>query len=168
MANQHTVPIAVPIDLNTAMVIPERERISDSMYMCFSLRKTVQFLSAVDIFFGLLYSIGNPWFIFPAFIGIIGYIGANKYNSCYTLSYLVYTIVDWILKLGLYIYLVSDPIHPYNASAFSWIIVILSTLIGIWISKIVFQFWRSLRNLSLFELQTLKETKNIKYRMVYW
>ncbi len=33
MANQHTVPIAVPIDLNTAMVIPERERISDAMYM---------------------------------------------------------------------------------------------------------------------------------------
>ena len=56
MANQHTVPIAVPIDLNTAMVIPERERISDSMYMCFSLRKTVQFLSAVDIFFGLAWS----------------------------------------------------------------------------------------------------------------
>ena len=74
MTSHQAVPVAVPIDYNTAMMVPEQNtEITEQMIECFSLRKTVKFLSAVDIFFGLLYSINNAWFIFPAFLGIVGY-----------------------------------------------------------------------------------------------
>jgi hypothetical protein len=171
MANHHAVPVAVPIDYNTAMMVPQSEpEITDKMLECFSLRKTVKFLSAVDIFFGLLYSINNPWFIFPTFISLIGYYGAKKYNHAFILSYFLYITLDWIVKLGLYIYIATNPVENsrYSTSAFSWTVVVISTLIDIWISKIVFKFWRCLRNMPVLELQNLREMNNIKYRIVYW
>ncbi len=170
MTSHQSVPVAVPLDYNTAMMVPEQNtEITEQMIECFSLRKTVKFLSAVDIFFGLLYSFNNVWFIFPAFLSLVGYYGAKKYNASFILSYFLYITMDWILKLGLFIYLATDPTNQrYNASGFTWTIVIISTLIDIWISKIVFKFWRSLRNLPIFDLQRLKDMEDIKYKIVYW
>ena len=114
-------------------------------------------------------SFNNVWFIFPAFLSLVGYYGAKKYNASFILSYFLYITMDWILKLGLFVYLATDPTNQrYNSSGFTWTIVIISTLIDIWISKIVFKFWRSLRNLPIFDLQRLKDMEDIKYKIVYW
>ena len=77
--------------------------VSTDQIQCYSLRKTVMFLCGIDIFFGLLYSFYNPYFIIPTFIAGIGYVGAKKYNSCIVLTYLIYITLDWMAKLGIYI-----------------------------------------------------------------
>ena len=145
--------------------------VSEDQIKCYSLRKTVMFLCGIDIFFGLLYSFYNPYFIIPTFIAGIGYVGAKKYNSCIVLTYLIYITLDWMAKLGIYISnaIVQDPstVDP-AARTWWWIFIIVSTLVDIWISKIVWKYWRCLREMSVLELAELKTRQLQKYYYVYW
>jgi len=160
----------LPRDANYAPVFGNSE-VSTDQIQCYSLRKTVMFLCGIDIFFGLLYSFYNPYFIIPTFIAGIGYVGTKKYNSCIVLTYLIYITLDWMTKLGIYI---SNAImqHPDTldpaARTWWWIFIIISTLVDIWISKIVWKYWRCLRDMSVLELTELK-TRNLgQYYYVYW
>jgi len=49
-----------------------------------------------------------------------------------------------------------------------WIFIIISTLVDIWISKIVWKYWRCLRDISVLELAELKTRQLKKYYYVYW
>ena len=61
--------------------------ISPLQVQCYSLRKTVTILCGIDIFFSLLYSIYNPYFIISTLIACFGFYGAKNYNSCMIFSY---------------------------------------------------------------------------------
>ena len=171
MTDHIATPNDNPMNYNTAVIFSQNDtEITEKMIECFSLRETVKILSAIDIFFGLVYSISNIWFIIPALIGFLGYFGAKNYNQTYVLSYFIYITLDWVIKLWLYIYVTSDPSlnNKYNISTLSLSFAIIMTLVDIWISKIVFKFWRCLRNMSVIELQSLKGINNMQYRIVYW
>ena len=145
--------------------------VSEDQIKCYSLRKTVMFLCGIDIFFGLLYSFYNAFFLIPTCLAIGGFYGAKNYNSCVVMSYLIYITLDWMAKLGIYISnaIVQDPstVDP-AARTWWWIFIIVSTLVDIWISKIVWKYWRCLRDMSVLELAELKNRQLKKYYYVYW
>jgi len=146
-------------------------QISDDQVECYSLRKTVMLLCGIDIFFGLLYAFYNPYFIIPTLLASVGFYGARNYNSSIVFCYFIYITLDWLAKLSIYIANVvnHDPntVSP-GSTALLWVFIIVSTLIDIWISKIVYKYWRSLKEISIFELADLKERQIRKYHYIYW
>jgi len=100
-----------------------------------------------------------------------GYYGAKYYNSCAILTYLIFITLDWMTKLSLYIAdAVSKDPSSVNVSTETWwwIFIIISTVIDIWISKIVYKYWRSLKTIPVLEITELKELTNVRYHFVYW
>ena len=143
---------------------------SDDMLKCFSLRHTVKWLALIDFIFSLLFGTINPYFLIPILIAAIGYYGAKHYNKCIVLLYLAYITVSWITKLGLFIYyykkLTSD-----SAAERAWglCLVTLTTVVDIWISKLVYKFWRCMANMDTLELHALKDMGSPEgVRFVVW
>ncbi len=160
--------IPLPVQPNYTTAFRSRE-ISNDQIECYSLRKTVMILAGIDIFFSILYSIYNPYFIVTALLALTGYYGAKKYNACIVFSYFVYITLDWLTKLSIYIFdATRDDPGTTGGAAVMWVFIIVSTLVNMWISKIVYKFWRSLRNISILELVELKEIELRKYYYVYW
>ena len=159
---------AIPITPNYTTTFGAQE-ISNDQIECYSLRKTVMILTGIDIFFSILYSIYNPYFFITTLLAVTGYYGAKNYNACVVFSYFVYITLDWLAKLSVYI---IDATHEdpgtTGGAAVMWIFIIVSTLINMWISKIVYKFWRSLRTISILELAELKERELRRYHYVYW
>ena len=168
MSTHTEVPIAIPQTPYTPAYPLTAPTLSPLMIECFNLRRTVKMLCAIDMFFSIIYSFYNPYFIISVLLAYMGYYGADKYKSGLTLGYFIYITADWMLKIVLYAYSLSQNQVDPQASAGWWIFIIFSTLINIWISKIVFKFWRSLRNIPVLELATLKSAQPVEYHYVYW
>ena len=131
---------------------------SADMMKCFSLRHTVKWLALIDFIFSLLFGTVNPYFLIPVLIAAIGYYGAKNYNKCIVLFYFAYITVSWITKLGGFIYY-YEKLTSGSAAERAWAlcIVTLTTIVDIWISKIVYKFWRCLTSMDLLELHALRD-----------
>tara|TARA_B110000003_G_scaffold11884_1_gene11976 strand:- start:553 stop:750 length:198 start_codon:yes stop_codon:yes gene_type:complete len=57
---------------------------------------------------------------------------------------------------------------PATNSGLMWVFIIVSTLINIWISKIVYKYWRCLKEITLLELAELKTLQLGRYYYVFW
>lgn len=161
---------AEPMPINVVGVVvndnPTREMATtDKMVRCYNLRRTVKILCGIDIFFGILYSWYYPIFFISTIIAIGGYYGAKHYNSCMVLSYFIIIMLDWISKLCFYIYIYST---DDNLPSSSWFLIALNTIINIWISKIVYKYWKCLKEISDIELNRLKQLQLANNRFIYW
>jgi len=159
------VPIGIVVE---GFPVPENN-ISPKMIECYSLRRTTKILCGIDIFFGIMYSLYNPIFFIPTIMAIGGYYGAKYYHACSVATYLVFVTFDWITKLGFFIYSWSllDPVDQSNSS-FMWFFIIFSTIVDMWITKIVFKFWRCLTTIPVLELNQLRTLQLERHRFVYW
>ena len=99
-------------------------------------------------------------------MALTGYYGAKHYNAWIILVYLIIITLDWITRLSLYIVaaIIPDP-NSTNADgqAWWWIVIIFSTIVDIWISKIVYKFWRNLKKMPILELNQLKEVGAVQH-----
>ena len=168
MSTHTEVPVAIPTTPYTAAYPLTPPSLSPLMIECFNLRRTVKMLCAIDMCFSIIYSFYNPYFLLAVLLAYMGYYGADKYKFGLTLGYFIYITTDWMLKIGLYTYSLSQNQVDPQATTGWWIFIIFSTLINIWISKIVFKFWRCLRNIPVLELGTLKAAQPVEYHYVYW
>ena len=104
-------------------------------------------------------------------MALTGYYGDKHYNAWITLVYLIIITLDWITRLSLYIVaaVVPDPNSTSTeGQAWWWIVIIFSTIVDIWISKIVYKFWRNLKKMPILELNQLKEVGAVQHYFVYW
>ena len=163
---------AEPLPINVIGVVVNNNNsrelsTTDKMIECYNLRRTVKILCCIDIFFGILYSLNYPMYIIPAIIAIGGYYGAKNYNSSMILFYFIIITFNWISKLGLYIYtLYSSDIN--DSINYNWVAAAIITLINIWISKIVYKYWKCLKEISISELDRLKHLYLINNSFIYW
>uniref|UniRef100_A0A6C0LYP5 Uncharacterized protein n=1 Tax=viral metagenome TaxID=1070528 RepID=A0A6C0LYP5_9ZZZZ len=172
-AYAESVDISVPnnnIPVILVDPIPENREISENMLMCYSLGKTVKWLSLIDIFFSFIYALYNPYFFITIFIAYNGYYGAKKYYTCPTLTYFIYNFVGNIARIGYSIYLFSliDSEHQ-NDFTFSFVFSIFCGIIGLWIARIIYRFYLYMNKLSqeeLFQLRILHHHRN--YRVIIW
>ena len=170
MTDRQDIVQAIPVETGYHVEMPDTVDVSNKMIECYNLRRTVMILCAIDFFFDLVYSFYLPYFIIPTFIALFGYHGADKYKKCLVLTYFIYVTADWLIKLGLHI---ANAVESYNGmkptpTALAWILVIITTMIDVWISKIVYKYWDSLKNMPLLELSRLKDATITIRRFVYW
>ena len=144
MTDRQDIVQAIPVETGYHVDMPDTVGVTNKMIECYNLRRTVMILCAIDFFFDLVYSFYLPYFI--------------------------YVTADWLIKLGLHI---ANAVESYNGmkptpTALAWILVIITTMIDVWISKIVYKYWDSLKNMPLLELSRLKDATITIRRFVYW
>ena len=151
-------------------VIPNNEiPLTNKAILTYNLSKSVKLFTLLDGFFCFIYAVYNPYYFLPLLLTVIGYYGAKNYNKKFTITYLLYCVLNVISKVILWVYIMYYqerlPNYDYTGfSLFSW----LSILCELYISRIICKYYDSLCNLTDSELQSVKNLKYRIARIVYW
>ena len=140
------------------------------MVYTYNLGKSVILLAFIDLIFGALYAIYNPLFFLPLVFASCGYIGAKNYNKCLIFIYGANILLVNLFRIGYSSYyyagLNSEDKSNY---IYSFAMIIICGLMGLWIAKIVCKFYSSLSKLSLEENKNFKIVRSLQNkRLIYW
>jgi hypothetical protein len=144
--------------------------VSQNMVNAYNLGKSVILFACIDLFFGTLYAIYNPWFFLPLLFALCGYFGAKNYNKLLIFIYGANIFLTNIFRIGnsSYIYANLSGTDKQNY-LYSFIMILLCGLLGIWIARIVCRFYSELSKLNIEELRILKLVRHLNSRrLVYW
>lgn len=135
----------------------------------YNLSRSVMIFSLIDMFFCFIYSLYNLYYFFPLMIAGIGYYGAKHWNKKYILCYLIYLFLQVIGKSIIWAYslfLITQN-DGYDYVSFTmW--TAITIICEVYISRIVYKFYRSLSELTEEEIAVGKTLKYRQYRIVYW
>ncbi len=157
----------------TASVVEDVELgitdIPRKVQICYSLSATVKCLAYIDFIFSLLFAFANMYFLIPVMMSVFGYLGAQHFNKIYTLIYFTYIFFINIIRLLLFINAYfTDPIDE-RPSYVSFIFLGICTLLEFWISRIIYRFYYSMKNLTLEELDFVKNLSHLSnYYTILW
>jgi hypothetical protein len=173
MSNYHvpvqtSVPVAGPI-INE---IPEVS-ITEDMKTAYSLSRTTKFLCLIDFCFSLMFAFSNPYFFIPVIISLSGWWGAKNYSMCLVFLYLVYTLMTNIARVAFTAAFYSNPINRKGITDLGLgvdiMITVIGFLLGMWICKIIYKFYVSIKDLTSDEINTLKNLRRaIVVRRIYF
>ena len=142
--------------------------VTDDMIKTYSLARTIKLLTIIDMFFSFMYCFYNPWFFIPLLLAISGYMGAVKFNANYIFLYATYLILEVFIKSSIFFAAYASLSNDEKADhLFNVILVILSIFISIWIISVLFKFIKLLNNLTLLELDHLRNRGIPRHRLVY-
>ena len=173
MANYHVpVQTSVPVATPVTNEVPE-VAVTEDMKTAYSLSKTTKFLCLIDFAFSLIYAFSNPYFFIPVLISSLGWWGAKTYNMCQVFIYLIYTLLMNVARVAFTAVFYSDPKNRMCISDFAFsldiIITFVGFMLGMWICKIIYKFYVSIKNLDNQEIQTLKNLRRtIVVRAIYF
>ena len=164
-------------EIPTAFAVEEEEfneseivNISENMKRCYSLSIAVKWFSWIDFIFSTLIAFGNMYFFIPVFLSFTGYLGAKGFNKKYIIIYLFYVIFNNIWRISLFINLF------YNAQpdkkgdyTINFILITLCSMLGLWITRIIYRFYISITILTDIEIDILKNIRNARdYYITLW
>ena len=133
--------------------------LDNNLEIIYQLGNTIKLLTLIDLFFSIfmLFS-GYKYSIIGGLLILMGYFGATNYNSCLTIGYMLYIIVEIIFRIWI---IVTNPDI--------WIIILYSlfVVIEIWIFRLVYKFYQFVKNLSTEQKIQLKTTDLI-FGYVFW
>lgn len=160
---QVSVPVQVPIPVDNEFS-DNSAIITNDMKKTYAYGRTVKILCCIDFFFSLLYATFNWYFFIPLIMSAMGWCGAKYYNMCQIFIYLCYTMVMNIARVASTIALYLDSqmsthIHTRMYIASDILITVISFILGLWICKIIYKFYESIKNLSEEELHTLRNVR---------
>ena len=137
--------------------------------ICYSLSSTVKCLAYIDFIFSLIFAFGNMYFLIPVMMSVFGYLGAQHFNKTYTLIYFTYIFFINIIRLLLFINAYfTDPIDE-RTSYVSFIFLSICTLLEFWISRVIYRFYYSMKDLTLEELYIVKNISDLSnYYTILW
>ena len=147
-------PVQAQVVAATPIVIPvpvEREVITDEMRKAYSYAYTIKWVSGIDMFFALLYSFYNWYFLFFVLCSSAGYYGAKKFKMNLLYFYLTYEFICVFVKLGFVLDMLSNEINGYGL-----IMSVLSIIIGIWVSELTFKLILCIRKMTDDQLNLLR------------
>lgn len=160
------VPVLIPIEATNVNVITT-DTISDKMKDCYAISKTVSCLAIIDGVISFIYALYNFWYFIPLLCAYSGYYGAKKFNNNFTLIYVFYLLFNTISRMILFIYICFNQSEISNFGYFVFISFV-SIVVELWILKVVYHFYKMMKEFSLIDIQRLKEIKNLKYRVIYY
>ena len=84
--------------------------ITDDMINVYKYRRSVKIFSIIDFIFNIVYfaSYASYYFMFTCLISLMGYYGANEYQSCYSKIYLYWNILCVIAQSIMMGYFIND------------------------------------------------------------
>jgi hypothetical protein len=144
--------------------------ITEQMMNTFSLGRMIKILSLIDLIFACVFAFGNAFFFIPIFMPIIGYLGATYYNKNMTLGYFIYIFGITTFRLIYYLHIyINLSVEERQNQVQTISVVLISTFIELWISKIIYNFYRALTNLPLLDITTLRLNTNLTNpRLILW
>ena len=173
MSNYHVPvqtsgPVAGPIINEIAEV-----SITEDMKTAYSLSRTTKFLCLIGFCFSLMYAISNPYFFIPVIISLSGWWGAKNYSMCLVFLYLIYTLMMNIARVAFTAVFYSNPKNQKGVTdlvlGVDIMITIIGFLLGMWICKIIYKFYVSIKDLTRDEINTLKNLRRtIIVRRIYF
>ena len=145
-------------------------QVTELMIKTFSLGRMVKILAFIDLIFAFVFAIGNAFFFIPMFMPIVGYMGAVYYNKNYTLAYFIYVFGITLFRAIYYIYLYTNlSSEEQHNQIQTMTVVFMTTFIELWISKIIYRFYSSIKSLSLLDLTNLRLSTNLNNpRLILW
>ena len=157
-------------DIPFAGTIVSEFQVTEPMIKTFSLGRMVKILAFIDLIFAFVFAIGNAFFFIPIFMPIVGYVGAVYYNKNYTLTYFIYVFGITLFRAAYFIYLYTNlSSEEQNNQVQTIMVVFLTTFIELWISKIIYRFYSSMKGLSLLDLTNLRLSTNLTNpRLILW
>jgi len=162
-------------EIPTAYAVSEDEEtgeieLSNNMTKCYSLSITVKWLAWIDFLFSLLYAFGNLYFAIPILISYFGYLGAKNFNKRYTATYLSYICIINVLRFTLFLELfLAKTGGERNNSYVGLSLVTICTFIELWVARIIYRFYISMKMLSSHEITYLREVNTIQeYYVTMW
>jgi hypothetical protein len=174
MTNYH-VPVQTSVPIVATPVANEIQQvtITEDMKTAYSLSRTTKFLCLIDFCFSFLFAVSNPYFFIPVVISILGWWGAKNYSMCQVFLYLIYTLMTNIARVAFTAVYYSNPINRQGITDFviglDILITIIGFLLGMWICKIIYKFYASIKDLTNDEIYTLKNLrKTIIVRRIYF
>ena len=165
-----------PYVINASVLPPHEpvvftDQLREEVVKSYALSKTIRWLSGFDIIISFIYCIYNPYFFIPLFLAFSGYYGAKTYNKMYTTLYMIYILLNSFVRFGVFMYIFNnldgtDRSHHW----FDFMLVLISCLISLWVSKIIYMFNKIVKTLTQDELQLLKQNRVTTQRrlVVLW
>ena len=153
------------------VTVNDREHnVTENMLKAYNLGQSVIMFAIIDVFFSILYAVLNYWFFIPILLALCGYYGAKNYNKCLTFIYGGNIFLVNAVRVGyssyLYYNLSGDDKSQYT---YSFVLIVLCGLIGLWIAKIICKFYSSLNKLNENEKNVLKVVRYLENsRIIYW
>lgn len=173
MSNYH-IPVQTSVPATQSVVGHVTEiSITDDMKKAYSLSKTTKFLCLVDFGFSFIYAWSNPYFFIPVAISLMGWWGAKNYNMCQVFSYLIYTFFINVARVAFTAVFYADNQNRLKISDFAFgldiVITAIGFLLGLWVCKIIYKFYKSIKDLDPEEVETLKNLKRtLIVRTIYF
>lgn len=134
------------------------EYITQEMNMTFSLSRVVKCLIMFDFLFALLYALENNYYLSTLIVSFIGYRGADKFNKSAILFYSIYIFLINVIRLTfLFLLYTQTDEKTGERTEISFILAGICGVMGIWISNIIYRFYRLIRNLTPEQLANVKE-----------
>lgn len=153
-------------------VIIDNTEVTERMKETHALSKTVKCLALIDIVFSFMYALYNLLFFAPLLFGYFGYIGAQKFKSNYIMIYMIYNVLAILLRMITTVFFIISYYNGLEISRstyiFNLLFSFLSIIVEIWIIKIVKRFHKNLIELTIPELNKLKQGLQIEYRVIYY
>jgi len=145
-------------------------QVTEPMIQAFNLSRMVKMLSLIDLLFALVFAMGNLFFFIPIFMPIVGFLGAVYYKKNYILSYFIFILGLTLTRAILYVYIfINLTTKEQNDRNQTIPILMISTIIELWISKIIYKFYVVIKKLSLLQITHLKISSNITNpRLILW
>jgi hypothetical protein len=155
-----------PYPYHTRVIVTnDLPRPTPDMIKTYGLSRMLRILCGIDAFFSFLFGLSSAsWLYFLAFvISMGGYYGAKNYNRGQVICYGIFNVIKQGGEIGLCIYLYT------NTDTYDWYLgfsTAISTLITIWIIRIIYNFSNSVKNFTPEEKLTMKLLK--ERSVVYW
>ena len=133
--------------------------------------RTVKILAIIDLVFTVLNALINPIALFLIAGPLCGLYGALKYNLCLATCYAVYSglkAVVNIIQLGLVISGIYGT--PQESYAFAVVIMALSAVVQVWITRIALRFRGFVADLTVDKIEGLHRAEDHAQarRLVVW
>ena len=140
------------------------------MINTFNLARMVKFLALIDLMFAIIFAMGNVFFFIPIFMPVIGYLGALHYKKHFILSYFIFVLGMTLFRLIYYIYIYTNlDRNQQSEQTQTMTVMMISTIIELWISKIIYKFYVTMKKLPLLDLTNLRLSTNLTTpRLIFW
>ena len=157
---------------NIPAVIVDNTTITLKMKETYSLSKRIKCLALIDVVFSFMYAFYNVWFFIPLFFAYFGYFGAQKFKANYIMAYMIYNILVILFRIVSTVLFIVSYYNGLEISPSTYTLNLLfsflSIIVEIWIIKIVKRFHKNLIDLTIPELNKLKQGLQIEYRVIYY
>lgn len=125
----------------------EQILVTPQMIKLWNLSKTIKYLSIFDALFCLWYLQINPILLIFVIFPLIGYLGAKYFQPCHLTVYVLYSIINLVIKINQYIHTTIIGTRFF---------LVMSTVLEVVILYVLLKFISRLKKLPILELLTIQ------------